>query len=117
MLRGLFLDDERNPKDVTWQKLSQPVDWVIVRTYEEFVDWVNNTDFDVLSLDHDLGTPRSGYDCIKYFVDKCLFTDMPHPYNLPEVFVHSKNPVGKQNISLYWKQARREYDNFFIGSC
>lgn len=35
-IKGLFLDDERVPQDVTWIKYPENVEWVVVRSYDEF---------------------------------------------------------------------------------
>ena len=34
---NIFLDDYRNPENVTWVKLPE-VSWIIVRSYNAFVD-------------------------------------------------------------------------------
>lgn len=36
----LFLDDIREVKDVTWVKLPERNDWKIVRSYDEFVNFI-----------------------------------------------------------------------------
>ena len=36
-MRGIFLDDERNPEDVTWIKYPENVEWFIVRTVLNFL--------------------------------------------------------------------------------
>ena len=35
MLKGLFLDDERNPEDVTWIKYPDNIEWIVVRDSAE----------------------------------------------------------------------------------
>jgi len=110
MLRGLFLDDERNPSDVTWENYPSDVDWTIVRSYQEFLQHACACNWDVVSFDHDIQSyegnrERTGYDCLKYFLD----TDAYH--NCREgmmLFFHSKNPVGKKNMLQYWAS----YDKF-----
>lgn len=101
-MKGLFLDDERNPSDVTWVNYPTGIEWKVVRNFTEFVLAVQSYNFEVMSLDHDLqdfsrGSEMTGYDCIKYFVGKA-----PCRITQPQVFVHSMNPVGKVNILSYW---------------
>lgn len=50
----LFLDDERMPKDVLWKYLP-PVDWQIVRSYDEFVCHILSHGIPkFVAFDHDL---------------------------------------------------------------
>lgn len=110
----LYLDDERIPLDN---------DWILATDYYEFVDKINNIgleNFEIISLDHDLGEnaigeyynnvrpngklnysnlkdEKTGYDCAKYLVDYV----MNHKVDLPEIQVHSANPVGSINIITF----------------
>jgi hypothetical protein len=99
-------------------------DFVIVRTYDEFVNtiisnFVNGSFPETISFDHDLsdthyllGTTdvgtweeyhlnekreKTGYDCVKFLTEFCSDYNLP----LPLCHVHSMNTVGKQNI-LSW---------------
>jgi hypothetical protein len=105
----LYLDDIRFPKTTGWD---------IVRSYEEFIDYINkNGTKDLfISFDHDLADihydypdsnvlnfgeysenenrERTGYDCAKWLCDYCLINELP----IPNWNVHSANPVGKENI-------------------
>lgn len=107
----IFLDDERNPRNVGWLsyerviELKNQQDWLVVRTYDEFVKNVSDFfhDIETLSLDHDLGDSKSGYECAKWLVDYIM--DNGHPNNLKTVSVHSQNPVGKRNIIDYFRSA------------
>lgn len=108
-MKGLFLDDERNPQDATWMQYPEAIEWVVVRTFSEFVKEVTSQGFDLISLDHDLqdfskGSEMTGYDCLKFY---CNFIDL-HNLALPRlVVVHSMNPIGKVNIMSYWKNFLR----------
>lgn len=104
-MKGLFLDDERNPQDVTWMQYPDNVVWTVVRTFSEFVKAVQSTPFDLISFDHDLqdfskGSEMTGYDCLKYLANNSIYIS---DYFLPQVVVHSMNPIGKVNILSYWK--------------
>ena len=81
----IYLDDIRTPIDS---------DWIIVRTYDEFVDLITKIsleEIDIISLDHDLGKTsmeeyfknvvpnyslnydnieeKTGYDCVKWLIN------------------------------------------------
>lgn len=105
-MKYLFLDDLRNPEDVTWMNIGANVDWEIVRSMDEAVKWVKRNGFpDVISFDHDLGIEQyrgdysrenSGYDFAKWLVEYDMDTNsMPAGFRFT---VHSKNPTGAKNI-------------------
>lgn len=118
----MFLDDERIISDVTWVKY--PKYWQVhsIRTYENFKSRVINvlnctyhrqeaiSIFD-FSFDHDLqcfdenGDEKTGYDCVKWLCSYC----MEHNIDLDKLsyVVHSKNPVGAQNITSYIENCRK----------
>ena len=101
-MKKIYLDDVRTPVNP---------DWVVVRSYDEFVGKVRELGFeniDVISLDHDLGdtamneyfnnvspnytldythiTEKTGMDCAKWLVD--YYYDH---YNLAEDLISRKN--------------------------
>ncbi len=109
----LYLDDVRTPTEEGW---------TVVRNYDEFVDAVNThslNGIELISLDHDLGDQamyeyytnvknnysldynnieeKTGMDCCKFMVNLSLDTNIP----LPEVLVHSANPIGSSNMMGY----------------
>jgi len=92
-------------------------EWEVVRTYFDFVEYMNDNGVpDVVSFDHDLADEhyssdmydknniynslypsfkeKTGYDCAKWLCDYCVENKLP----LPEYFIHSMNPVGRENI-------------------
>ena len=114
----IYLDDVRVPVKVR----PDEQDWVVVRSYEEFVDTVleiSIENVELISLDHDLGPratqhflrnttqtyeinygeipEKTGLDCAKWLVDHVLDNES----KLPVVVVHSANPVGSANIMGY----------------
>lgn len=114
----IYLDDVRVPVKVH----PDEQDWVVVRSYEEFVDTVLEIgieNVELISLDHDLGPratqhflrnttqtyeinyreipEKTGFDCAKWLVEHALDTES----KLPVVVVHSANPVGSANIMGY----------------
>ena len=112
--KRLYLDDVRTPIGT---------DWVIVRNYEHFVSTIRLYglgNFEVISLDHDLGdsamveyytnvknnyelnyeniiNEKTGYDCCKFLVSESMTTNVP----LPQIYVHSANPIGSANMMGY----------------
>jgi hypothetical protein len=121
--KRLYLDDVRTPIGT---------DWVIVRNYDQFVSTIRLyglENFDVISLDHDLGdqameeyytnaknnyqinyeniiNEKTGYDCCKFLVSESMTKNIP----LPQIYVHSANPIGAHNmmgyINNYFKNCR-----------
>ena len=109
----LYLDDIRTPVDDSW---------VVVRSYDEFLYHVklhNLGSYEVISLDHDLGEDiakekvasgmskrqaraekklsKTGYDAAKWLVTESMTNKIP----LPQIYCHSANPVGAENIIKY----------------
>ncbi len=106
----LFLDDERNPKDVTWEDnpIYQHSTWEILRTANEFKNFIsfNIDEIELISFDHDIqdfsqGHETTGYNLIQWLVNYCI----ENVKKLPNVYVHSKNPIGKNNILCYYNNA------------
>lgn len=100
----LFLDDLRNPGDVTWVTLPPVNNWIIVRSYSDAVNYVLEHGYpDFCSFDHDLGdihdanNEKTGYDFAKFLVDHALDGNTM-PVNFSYV-VHSMNHIGGRRIS------------------
>lgn len=125
----LFLDDSRQPKDVKWLKLPF-VNWVVVKTYKEFVNYVmKNGVPTTVTFDHDLAnehyaeytaahdermlsygrirydrfTEKTGYDAAKWLVQYCVDKGTP----LPLYYIHTMNPIGRMNIFSVLESARK----------
>jgi hypothetical protein len=112
--KRLYLDDVRTP-------IAE--DWIVARNYEQFVSFVRLNgleNFEVISLDHDLGdgameeyytnvkhnyqlnydnivNEKTGYDCCKFLVSESMSKNIP----LPQIYVHSANPIGSANMMGY----------------
>ena len=109
----LYLDDIRTPTEGEWE---------VVRNYDEFVAHIKMNgleSYEVISLDHDLGdtakneyynnvrdnykidynniTEKTGLDCAKFLVAESMTKSIP----LPQIYVHSANPIGSANIMGY----------------
>ena len=112
------MDDVRTPTQGVGED-NQP--WVVVRSYDEFVEKVNEIGLEniqSISLDHDLGdsavsewknnvyhnykldydniTEKTGYDCAKWLVEQWM-DDKP----VVTVMTHSANAIGSANIMGY----------------
>jgi len=106
MSYNLFIDDERIPMDVKWgtwqdQALYRDKDWIIALNWLEVLDIVITLGFPkLISFDHDLGEgEKTGYEIAQKLCDMIM-----DGMKLPEDFVymvHSKNPVGAENIRTY----------------
>lgn len=72
-----------------------PEGFVLARSYEEAVEIILRKRIRVLSLDHDLGQEKSGYDLCKFLVENCLDSRIEWP---DEIYLHTDNPVGRNNM-------------------
>ena len=117
MTYGLFIDDERDPKDVTWGKTWQENAmyrddaWIIARNWLDVVEIVISLGFpETISFDHDLGYEEiDGYEIAKKL--SVMIMDGVQLPNDFRFFVHSKNPVGAENISTYLNNFLTHYNN------
>jgi hypothetical protein len=106
MTYNLFLDDMRNPSDVTWIDYEgrDPRAFVVVRNYNEFVDYIREHGIpDFVSFDHDLAdihysgnynVERTGKECAVALGVICGSKGVPYPVYK----IHSMNPVGVDRI-------------------
>lgn len=100
---NLFVDDVRVPTDVTWADVPIDQHYSVVRNYKEFVDLVTLRGVPkFVCYDYDLADcvniiEMTGFDCAKWLVAYCSDRNIKHP----SYVVHSKNPIGKQNIESY----------------
>jgi hypothetical protein len=112
MEKVLWLDDLRDPSQgqfKIWLNLAfgENLDVTWVKDYDEFVKYFKKNEMPyAISFDHDLGNEltdhpelneKTGLDCAKWIVDYC----MNNAVRLPKYFVHSANPVGRENIQSY----------------
>lgn len=112
MEKVLWLDDLRDPSQgqfKIWLNLAfgENLDVTWVKDYDEFVKYFKKNEMPyAISFDHDLGNEltdhpelneKTGLDCAKWIVDYC----MNNAVRLPKYFVHSANPVGRENIESY----------------
>ena len=112
-MSNLFLDDIRDPKNVTqswhngmWIEFPSHYAWDVVRSYKDFVAYIEQNGLPTrIAFDHDLSyedqnktenfKEKTGMDCAKWLVDYCIDKELA----LPEFYVHSFNVVGRMNIA------------------
>jgi hypothetical protein len=112
MEKVLWLDDLRDPSQgqfKIWLNLAfgENLDVTWVKDYDEFVKYFKKNEMPyAISFDHDLGNEltdhpelneKTGLDCAKWLIEYC----MNNAVRLPKYFVHSANPVGRENIQSY----------------
>lgn len=98
----LYVDDIRIPK--VWKE--DVVKVTIARTYDETIELLKNYKYDIIDLDHDLGEEKTGYDVAKFIVEEQI--------NIPIVYVHTANPVGRMNIIDLMKHYTKSDIKFYI---
>lgn len=131
MSYNLFLDDIRQPVDasnyilpVALRNQYRLEPWVVVRSIKQFVDYIQEHGIPAkVSFDHDLSQDHyhisfrdwdldvsiremfddTGYDAAKWLCAYCKRHDIP----LPECYVHSANPVGRENIKRYLENFKK----------
>lgn len=91
----LYVDDIR----------SAPRGWTIARNYNSAIELLENGDVTYLSLDHDLGEEKTGYD-IASWIERKVYMEGFIP---PVIQIHSANPVGRKNIEAAIASIYREY--------
>ena len=107
--RVLWLDDVRDPFDpkLDWVKKITHLDVSIQITWAknvtEFKKCVEQEMPNFICFDHDLGEGESGMDAAKWLVNHCFDNDI----EIPTVYSQSSNPVGRENILSYVRQAKR----------
>lgn len=126
-MKGLFLDDERNPEDVTWNligsdvKYPSDVEWTIVRNSKDFIIEMEKDIYECYSFDHDIqdfwvqpkGTPLAQTAFGIVYAEEETRGEhtgyhcathlqdhfmLGHGLKPKMFFVHSKNPVGAKKI-------------------
>ena len=133
--KALYLDDVRTPTTI----LPGYEQWVVVRNYNEFVDWITKNGIpDLISFDHDLADEhmsdyfrqrnmkgyqypdypsyheKTGMDCAKWLIEYAE----EHNVKINYVSVHSHNPVGAKNIQSLinqYKDHKGEERDCYIG--
>ena len=99
---AVFLDDERDINFIGHKIRLQDYNWVVIRNYFDFLDFVdeNLQNISLVSFDHDINSfdegnlEWTGRDAARYLQQSCQDNDCL----FPDFLVHSMNNIGKQNI-------------------
>lgn len=115
MKKYLMIDDERCLKKHAAYLRENRVDvklpWAIVRSYSEFVDWIEvNGVPDFVTFDHDIASfvgdrEYTGTDCARWLVNHCMTNGLP----VPEYNVHSSNGEGGKNIKSIFETYKKYF--------
>ena len=92
----LWLDDERLPPE-GWDWACTAIDVMVA---------LQKNEYDVISLDHDLGEGRTGYE-VMCFIEAQVHTNPKLKCPL-EIRIHSDNPAGRKNMELALQSIKRE---------
>ena len=99
----LFIDDERDPIGD---------DWVIVRSYDEAISKIKELGCPgFISFDHDLGEGKNGFEIAKELVEMLLDGVIKIEDGSFDFYVHSQNPVGKENIRSFLNNFLMDWEN------
>jgi len=133
----LFLDDVREPKNVKWgdfeDKFFPLTNILVVRNYHDFCKTIMDKGVpEKVSFDHDLADEhyqayvsgrvlytgedkfydsvkeKTGYHCAQFLFEYCLH----HRLKLPEIHVHSMNPVGSEKIKNLFDSYNTTFNAF-----
>jgi len=136
-MKILWLDDVRDPVKGPWesyialtlgwgtcdgkQAKDHDIEWV--KSYDEFINSIQQQLPQIIFFDHDLADEhmvyymtsyeeninyqefkeKTGLDCAKWLVDYCQDNNI----KLPTYYVHSHNPIGRKNIQSYLDNAKQ----------
>jgi hypothetical protein len=89
----LWVDDIRDP----------PNGWELARSYNEAISMLLESDINEISLDHDLGEEKTGYD-IANFIERHVYYGV---FDSPKIHIHTSNPVGRKNIQACVDRIKR----------
>lgn len=93
MTYKLFIDDERHPPDVWYDGRCE-----IARSSlhaKLYIEWYGMPSF--ISFDHDLGGEDTSMIFLSWLEDELIEGRLAFPEDF-DYYVHSQNPIGKQNI-------------------
>lgn len=111
---ALYVDDiRRSIDDENFRHTAKSLGAAVIiepRTYEDTVYYIENVweDIVVLSLDHDLGEEKTGYD-IAGLIEMHLYDGLIDSASIPVLRCHSANPVGRDNIDRVFEAIETRY--------
>lgn len=104
----LWLDDERDPtQNHIKSQFGSEGNEIWVKTADEAIEYLKTGNVAFISLDHDLGTEKTGYDVAKW-IEESVFKGT---FKMIPWRVHSMNIVGKQPMIQALENAQNMFDN------
>jgi len=79
---NLYIDDVREA----------PEGWAIARTYDDAIRLLSRWQYEIVSLDHDLGESMTGYDILRTMDEGVVHCPQ-------EIWLHTYNPVGRARMA------------------
>lgn len=106
----LFVDDVREPNDpygvsdFRYMERGPEYDallksWTIARTFAQAVEHLKSGQVTVISLDHDLGEEKTGYDLCKWMTANKCWPGI--------VSFHTANPIGAKAMHDEWESYKK----------
>jgi hypothetical protein len=83
----VFLDDIRNPMEY-WD--------IIAKNYSSIIELLQTGKVTEISLDHDLGTEKTGYDVLLWIEEQTAINN----FKAPKIWVHTGNLSAKEKMIL-----------------
>ena len=94
----LFLDDKRK----------HPDGWILVKSAERAIQLLKKGVVTEISLDHDLGRRKSGYDVVLWMEQEIAKKGFAPPAN---IIIHTANPVGRAKMEQAVESIRKRMEN------
>ena len=97
-MKILIVDDIRTPENIfladATLALYDDVEWDVAINHDHAIRKLKANRYDVVTLDHDLGEEKTGYEVACWLEWNIIMKD----YKAPVIRVHSANPVGRNRI-------------------
>jgi hypothetical protein len=75
--------------------INEVVEWDVAINYAEAIQYLMENSYDLITLDHDLGEIKTGYDVANWLENSIVNGNIIHS----EIRCHSANPVGRLRIN------------------
>jgi len=97
-MKRLYVDDEREC----------PKDWDLARGYGEAIKKLSETNYEIVSLDHDLGewnyqTERTGLTILNWLEERHYKGE-----HIPMILIHTQNAAVRRKMELAANRLNRE---------
>jgi len=96
----IWLDDVRDPKYFPWMA-PMGDDWIWMKRVDDVITALKTGKVESIHLDHDLGVEdeRTGYEVLAWLEEQIGTGQWPFS-NIPEMYIHTDNPVGRERMKL-----------------